>query len=67
MKYRIIGAEMSLNAPGLYRSDKGIIIPSATSTDYTDYLIKLCREKEIKAIFVGSDDELLAVASMQTQ
>src|SRR5215204_1832226 len=67
VKYRIIGADMSPNAPGLYRSDNGILIPSASSPDYIDNLIKLCRQREVKAIFVGSDDELLTIAGAQTQ
>jgi carbamoyl-phosphate synthase large subunit len=67
MKYQIIGADMSPDAPGLYRADEGILIPPASSDDYIDYLINLCRKSEIKAIFVGSDDELLTVAHAQTQ
>jgi carbamoyl-phosphate synthase large subunit len=67
VKYRIIGADMSPNAPGLYRSDNGILIPSASSPDYVDNLIKLCKQREIKAIYVGSDDELLTIARAQTQ
>src|SRR5919202_4258301 len=67
VKYRIIGADMSPNAPGLYRSDNGILVPSASSANYTDCLIRLCRERQVKAIFVGSDDELLAIACAQTQ
>src|SRR5918911_5214528 len=67
VKYRIIGADMSPNAPGLYRSDNGIIIPPASSADYIEYLVKLCRQREVKAIFVGSDDELLTIAHAQTQ
>jgi carbamoyl-phosphate synthase large subunit len=67
MKYQIIGADMSPDAPGLYRADEGILIPPASSADYIDYLINLCRKREVKAIFVGSDDELLTVARAQTQ
>jgi len=67
VKYQIIGADMSPDAPGLYRADSGILVPPATSPDYIDYLINLCRQREIKAIFVGSDDELLTVARAQTQ
>jgi carbamoyl-phosphate synthase large subunit len=57
---------MSPDAAGLYRSDNGILIPSASSADYRDYLIKLCKQREVKAIFVGSDDELLTIAHAQT-
>ena len=67
VKYQIIGADMSPDAPGLYRADDGILVPPATSAEYTDYLINLCRRREVKAIFVGSDDELLIVAHSQTQ
>jgi carbamoyl-phosphate synthase large subunit len=67
VKYRIIGADMSPDAPGLYRADDGILVPPASSADYIDYLIKFCRQKDVKAIFVGSDDELLTVAQAQTQ
>ncbi len=67
VKYRIISADMNPNAPGLYRSDNGILIPPASSPDYLDKLIKLCRQMQVKAIFVGSDDELLTIAQGQTQ
>jgi carbamoyl-phosphate synthase large subunit len=67
VKYRIIGADMSPDAPGLYRADNGVVVPPASSADYTDYVIKLCRKRGIKAIFVGSDSELLTVAGAQTQ
>jgi carbamoyl-phosphate synthase large subunit len=67
VKYQIIGADMSPDAAGLYRADSGIIIPPAGSADYTDYLIKICKRREIRAIFVGSDDELLTIAFAQSQ
>jgi carbamoyl-phosphate synthase large subunit len=67
VKYQIIGADMSPDAPGLYRADDGILVPPASSANYTDYLIKVCKQREVKAIFVGSDDELLTVAHAQTQ
>jgi carbamoyl-phosphate synthase large subunit len=67
VKYQIIGADMSPDAPGLYRADDGVLVPPASSTDYIDNLINLCRKRDVKAIFVGSDDELLTVARAQTQ
>ncbi|MDQ3835670.1 MAG: ATP-grasp domain-containing protein [Thermoproteota archaeon] len=66
-QYHIIGADMSPDAPGLYRADDGILIPPASATNYIDYLTKLCKQREIKAIFVGSDEELITVARAQTQ
>jgi carbamoyl-phosphate synthase large subunit len=67
VKYHIIGADMSPDSPGLYRADDGILVPPAISADYIDCLIKLCRQREVRAIFVGSDDELLTIARAQTQ
>lgn len=67
VRYQIIGTDMSPDAAGLYRTDNGVLVPAATSADYTDYLVKLCRQRDVKAIFVGSDDELLTVAGAQTQ
>jgi carbamoyl-phosphate synthase large subunit len=67
VKYQIIGADMSPDAAGLYRADKGVLVPPASSADYTEELINLCKQREVKAIFVGSDDELLTVARAQSQ
>jgi carbamoyl-phosphate synthase large subunit len=59
VNYEIIAADMSAKAPGLYRGDIGILVPPVTSPDYLDFIIKICIEKKIKAIFIGSDEELL--------
>src|SRR5215210_3477157 len=67
VKYEIIGADMSPDAPGLYRANEGALVPPATSAEYTDYIVDLCLQREVKAIFVGSDDELLTVAQAQNQ
>jgi carbamoyl-phosphate synthase large subunit len=67
VKYRIIGADMSPDAPGLYRSHSGVLVPPAASADYIHHLIKLCKQREVRAVFVGSDDELLTIARAQTQ
>ncbi len=44
LRYQIIGTDMSPDAAGLYRADNGVLVPAATSADYTDYLVKLDRE-----------------------
>jgi carbamoyl-phosphate synthase large subunit len=33
VKYQVIGADMSPDAPGLYRADDGILVPPANSAD----------------------------------
>ncbi|MGI0088659.1 MAG: ATP-grasp domain-containing protein [Nitrosotalea sp.] len=57
--YKIIVADTSAKAAGLYRGDVGVFVPPVTSTEYLDFIIKTCIEKKIKAIFIGSDEELL--------
>jgi len=63
VEYRIIATDMSPQAAGLYRSDKGILVPSATSPSYVESIIKICKEESVQAVFVGSDEELLPLAN----
>ena len=60
--YRIIATDISPQAAGLYRSNIGILVPSHSSPDYVESIIKICKEQSVKAIFVGSDEELLPIA-----
>lgn len=61
MRYKIITTDMSPQSAGIYRSDKGIIVPHASSPDYIKSMIKACIENKIKALFIGSDEELLVL------
>jgi carbamoyl-phosphate synthase large subunit len=58
LKYRIIAADMNAQAAGLYRCHKGVLLPPATSTRYVESLLKIVKQEEIAAIFVGSDEEI---------
>ena len=60
--YRVVAADMSAQAAGLYRSDLGLLVPPASSQDYIDMIIRICTEQNIKAIFVGSDEELMPIS-----
>jgi carbamoyl-phosphate synthase large subunit len=61
VKYRIIAVDASPLAAGLYRGDKGVLIPNADSEDYVNRLVKAARTEGATAIFVGSDEELVPV------
>jgi carbamoyl-phosphate synthase large subunit len=63
VKYRIIAADMSAQAAGLYRCDKGILVPPALSPIYVESIIKICKEHNIDAIYIGTDNELLPIAN----
>lgn len=57
--YKIFATDVNAKAPGLYRADEGILVPPVTSPNYLNFIIKTCIEKKIRAIFIGSDEELL--------
>jgi carbamoyl-phosphate synthase large subunit len=61
VKYKIIAADMSAQAPGLYRCHDGFLLPPANSPDYIENIVKIAREEDIDAIYVGSDKELLVI------
>ncbi len=58
VKYRIVATDASSEATGLYRSDIGFVVPLASSPEYVDLIIKICKDQSIHAIFIGSDEEL---------
>jgi carbamoyl-phosphate synthase large subunit len=59
VSYKIFATDISAQAAGLYRADVGILVPSPTSPDYVDQMIRICNENKIDAVFVGSDEELM--------
>jgi len=61
--YRIVTADMSPLAAGLYRSDVGIIVPQAEAEGYVEAIIRVCEEEDVEAVFVGADEELLPMAA----
>ena len=61
--YRILTADMSPLAAGLYRSDLGVIVPKADAEGYAEAIVKLCREETVEALFVGADEELHPIAA----
>jgi len=61
--YRIISVDSSPLAAGLYRSDIGLIVPKASDPEYIDSIITHLRNYDVDALFVGSDEELMAIAT----
>ena len=58
VNYKIVGADMNAQAAGLYRCDKGVLLPPAASNRYIDSLLKITKQEQTDAIFVGSDEEI---------
>lgn len=63
--YNIFGTDISPLAAGLYRCNTGILVPPATSQDYTDAIADVCKNNDISAVFAGSDGELLTLAGAE--
>src|SRR5579863_3786950 len=62
LHYKILASDASPNAAGLYRGDGGFITPPASSPEHVGSIIKVCREQQVDAIFVGADEELMPLA-----
>ncbi len=67
VSYTILVGDADARAAGLYRGDKGFLIPDASSPDFVQGLIDLARKKRASAIFVGADEELAVVGSAADQ
>jgi len=63
--YEIVTTDINAQAAGLYRSDIGILVHPPSSSDYVESIIKICKEQNVQAIFVGSDEELLPIAHVK--
>jgi carbamoyl-phosphate synthase large subunit len=61
--YRILAVDSSPLAAGLYRSDIGLLIPKASDPEYIDSIIMHLKNHNVDALFVGSDEELMAIAT----
>lgn len=55
---RIITADMNPMGVGIYRGEKGYLVPNANDPMYIDAIIKICNDEKIDIIFIGSDPEL---------
>lgn len=62
-RYRILAVDSSPLAAGLYRSDLGLIIPEASDPEYIDSIINYLKNYDADALFAGSDEELITLAS----
>ncbi|HEY8109570.1 MAG TPA: ATP-grasp domain-containing protein [Candidatus Nitrosotenuis sp.] len=65
--YKIFAADMSPQAAGLYRCDKAFLISAPSSDDYGQKIIRICKENDIDAIFVGTDEEIIPLVDLKDQ
>lgn len=57
--YKIIGCDCKRNVYAHAYCDKFLLVPSIYSSEYIDYLIKICKEENVDVLVPGHDYELL--------
>jgi len=58
VRMRIIAADMSPLAAGLYAVDKAYLVPPSNNKRFIPQLIKICKKERVDIIFPGLDPEL---------
>lgn len=62
-RWRIVGVDMSAMSLGLCDVDVAAIVPPATSPQYVDALLNLCKAHGVQALFHGSEPELKVLST----
>ncbi len=62
LNLRVIAADLSPLAPGLYTADQARLVPAVKDPEYVDKICALCREEGIDFYIPGTDMELLLCA-----
>lgn len=60
--YHIVGTDMSPYSKGLMEVDHPCVVPPARDPAYLETILDICRRHEIRAVFHGSEHELLALS-----
>lgn len=58
ISYYICGSDMSKQSLGLFKADKGYVVPAAFDDKYIPAILDICEKEEIQVIFHGSEPEL---------
>jgi carbamoyl-phosphate synthase large subunit len=65
LKLRVIGADVYVEKCGLYTVDRGYVSPWVDDPGFLDWLIELCREEKVNAIFGSAEPILKLLAKEQ--
>lgn len=60
--YNVIALDGEFLAAGLYASSKSYLIPYASSPDYINSLLEICKKEKIDLLFPGLDAELMPLS-----
>ena len=61
--YRIVGADLDPRSFGLQEVDVPVLLPGASAPEYADTVLTVCWRLGIRAVFPGSEPELLVLAA----
>jgi carbamoyl-phosphate synthase large subunit len=61
--YRIVGADVNARSLGHQEVDIPLILPMASAPEYVDALLAACRQFDVRAVYPGSEPELVALAA----
>jgi carbamoyl-phosphate synthase large subunit len=65
--YRIIGTDTQAESLGLKEVDEAVLVPRASVPTYIETVFDLCRRFAIRAVFPGSDAELLVLSTARAR
>jgi carbamoyl-phosphate synthase large subunit len=60
--YEIVGCDMSPYSKGLKEVDHPYLVPSARDPRYVETMLSICRKHRVRALFHGSEPELLVLS-----
>lgn len=62
LNLKVVGADASPYSAGLFRVDKGYLVPKAGEKNYVSEMTRICCQEKIHCVMLGPDQELLCVA-----
>ena len=65
--YEIVGCDMSPYSKGLKDVDHPYLVPSASDPSYLEVLFDICRKHQVRALFHGSEPELLIMSRRRNE
>ena len=65
--YRIVGGDATHRSLGLQEVDLPVILPYASAPEYRETVLSVCRRFEVRAVYPGSEPELLALSGARAE
>lgn len=63
LDFNIVTVDAHPLAAGIYRGNKGYLVPLANSPKFIEVIVDICKKEKVEAILIGSDPELPVFAA----